>query len=314
MGGPGAFGGGGFADHAGDLGAGDLDEVAFGEGETPTAPEGDDPGDAQATFAEVDGDELWAAGIHGDGPRRDECGAKTVSGEGYGLGGSAGFALHIQADLVGAEEVVDVAPGDGLKTGNDDGLGSDGIEWGGGESGPGMIGEDCEDEFLGEEGFGGEAFVGFAGGAKDEIDATFFEEVDGIGFVGDFGAEEGAGFATADFGEDSWEEGVAERGWGADAEPVGAPLPEAIHATAGGLHFAEDAFGVGKELFTGLGQHHGLAHPVKKATPHVGFEGLDGVGDGGLGEEQFSGGLGETAGAGEDEECVELTTVDGWLH
>ena len=277
MGGAGAFGGCGFADHAGDLGAGDFDEVTFGEGEASSAPEGDDPGDAEATFAEVDGDEFRGGGIDGDGPGRDEGGAEAVSGERDGLGGSTGFALHVEADLVCPEEVVDVAPGDGLEAGNDDGLGADGIERGGGEFGPGMIWKDGEDEFLGEEGFCGEAFVGFAGGAEDEIDATFFEEVDGIGFVDDFGAEEGAGFATADFGEDGREEGITEGCRGADAEAVGAPLTEAIHATASGFHFAEDPFCMGKELFTGLGEHHGLAHPVKKATTHVGFEGFDGV-------------------------------------
>jgi hypothetical protein len=91
-------------------------------------------------------------------------------------------------------------------------------------------------------------------------------------------------------------------------------LSEACHAAAGGIHFAKDPIGVGQELFAGLGQHDGLAHPVKKATAHVRFEGLDGMADGGLGEEEFTRSLREAACACEDNEGVELAGVDRWLH
>ena len=303
-----------FSGELGDLLTGDLDEEAFGKAEAASAPERDDPRNPEAAAAERDGGE--AAGERGavERPGGDEGGAETGLGEGEGLVRGSGFALHVEADLFGAEKLVDESPGDGVKAVYDDGLWADGFEGGGLQVAPRVLPGDGEDVFLGEEGFSGEAFVGLAGWAEDEVDASGFEEIDGVGFVGDLGLEEGTGFASADLSHDGREEAVADGSGSADAESAESPLAEAGHSSTGDIHFAEDAIGVGKELFAGLGEHHGLAHPVKKATTHVRFQRLDRVADGGLGEEQFACGLRKAAGSGENYERVELAGVDRRLH
>jgi hypothetical protein len=138
-----------------------------------------------------------------------------------------------------------------------------------------------------------------------------FEEIAGIA---GFDAEMTVGKALLELAEDGGEQVLADGDGGSDAEAAVAPSPEFLKAFACGAEVGEHAFRVFEEMFPGLGQGHLPAHPVQKTTADVAFERLDGVADGGLGEEEFASGLRETAVAGEDCECLKLLTVDGTFH
>ena len=99
-----------------------------------------------------------------------------------------------------------------------------------------------------------------------------------------------------------------------DAEPAVTPPAEFLESFAGRAEFGEHAFGVLEKVFTGLCQRHLPAHPVQKPTTNIALQSLDGVADGGLGEEQLSRGLREAAVAREDRERLKLLTVDGAFH
>ena len=59
-----------------------------------------------------------------------------------------------------------------------------------------------------------------------------------------------------------------------------------------------------EQLFAGLSQDDSFAHPVQKPTAHCLFQSPHGVADGGLGEEELTGGLGEAPAFGDADECA----------
>ena len=154
--------------------------------------------------------------------------------------------------------------------------------------------------------------LGFEG--EGDVDAALVDGFEEVAGVSGFDAEVTVREAFLEFAEDGREQVLADGDGCADAEPAVAPSAEFLETLACGAEIGEDAFGVFEEVFTGLCERDLPAHPVQKTTAHIAFEGLDGVADGGLGEEEFARGLRETAVAREDCECLKLLTVDGTFH
>jgi len=154
--------------------------------------------------------------------------------------------------------------------------------------------------------------LGFEG--DGDIDAALVDGFEEIAGVPGFDAEVTVGKALLELAQDGGEEVLADGDGGADAESAMAPSAELLETLASGPEIGEHAFGVFEEVFTCLREGHLPAHPVQKTTAYIAFEGLDGVADGGLGEEEFACGLRETAVAREDCECLKLLAVDGTFH
>jgi hypothetical protein len=220
----------------------------------------------------------------------------------------------VEDDLLLAEVLVHEPPSEALLAVHDEVLPRDLGAGHGACDGPRVKGRGDEDEFVAEEREELEALVGLGPHRDREVGTVFLEDPEGFEGVAGLDADHALGEALLEFAEDGREQRGAERGGGDEPEAADAPFPEALDPGPRGGHFEEDTFGVLQEVFAGLGEQDLLAQPVQKTTTDVVLQCPHGVADGGLGQEEFACGLGETAGAGEDDEGVELPAVEGRLH
>ncbi len=217
-----------------------------------------------------------------------------LGGEAEGLKVAIDEVLHLGFLFIGDEaELAQVV-------GQEDGFARHGV----------VVIED-DDELFGAQ--RNDAHALFVAGRHDdgEIDLMAFdggeEELGGAGDDDEFDFGEAAVVGAEDAGE------AVGEGGGADAEAHGAAL-EGAHFADG--HFgvgevAEDAVGILQEDGAGLADEDAFADAEEEGAPEFGFELLDVLADGGLGDVELAGGAGESTAGGGGLEDAELMEVHG---
>lgn len=195
---------------------------------------------------------------------------------------------------------------------HDEGVVGDGVDGEGFDFGEGMSEGSDEEEFLFEEGFDFDVFGGDGESDDGEVDvamgAAFDEGVGGV-FLdddGDFGVF---------FGEAAEEAGEEVGGDGGDGAEADAAFAARFGEFGEGVFDElEDFFGAAEEELAVVGKDDFAGFAFEERLAELVLEFLDGAGEGGLGEIEFEGGVGEVFGAGEDDELLEGVEVEVVLH
>ena len=121
----------------------------------------------------------------------------------------------------------------------------------------------------------------------------------------DFGKFAGVG------GEARGEPVRGDGGNGADDDGAGFGLQAFGEFVLCGRNFVKNGTGSGEKGFAEIGEADGAAEAIEEAAAEFGFELLDLLGEGRLGDVTFLGGAGEGTGVGDGGEVAELVEFHG---